>query len=285
MLHRLFKYIFVLVTIAFVYSCGDIDLPVADQQIVVDAWIENGEPPIVILTGTVPNSLETRKYEDLEDYIIKYAKVYISDGEREEQLVTIVNSIDSVIYYTSPSWQIPRFVGEVGKTYDLRIEYSGLTVRASAQIPEPPVLENVRAEAVGEDQYRIHADIVDNPETKDYYKFFIRKNHKWQWESSHLAIYDDVLMDEGRYSVLVPNSLGKSLNKYVSTYNISDTVIVKLCTFSEDIWNYWKDYNDIVAMSRNPIMPVSKPIRFNVQGGIGYFAGYGKAEKRVILTK
>ena len=126
-------YTICLLTIALVlmYGCkGDYgnDEP---SQLVVEGWIDNGEFPMVFVTRSVPISEEYQEISNLGQYLERWAKVTISDGEREEVLVGRLNhSYYPPFYYTTSYMR-----GEPGKTYRLHVEGSGgLTADAETTI-------------------------------------------------------------------------------------------------------------------------------------------------------
>lgn len=50
------------------------------SEIVVEGWIEDNKPPMVILSKTLTLSDEYQSLTDLRDYIVTWAKVSVSDG-------------------------------------------------------------------------------------------------------------------------------------------------------------------------------------------------------------
>ena len=69
-----------------------------------------------------------------------------------------------------------------------------------------------------------------------------------------------------------------------TTYMPDDTVRLRISSMSESMFNYWSDYDDIVALSSNPFFPVNKKIRSNISSGMGYWAGYGSSYYRVSIA-
>ena len=64
-------------------SCQDTFLPADKDEIVVEGWIDAGSFPVVIVTRSLPVRL--RDYgiplDEISDYVEKWAKVTVSDGE------------------------------------------------------------------------------------------------------------------------------------------------------------------------------------------------------------
>ena len=58
-------------------------MPADAPEIVVEGWIEDGGFPVVMVTTSVPVSSEYEKWDSLEDHLVRWAKVTVSDGENE----------------------------------------------------------------------------------------------------------------------------------------------------------------------------------------------------------
>ena len=70
---------------------------------------------------------------------------------------------------------------------------------------------------------------------------------------------------------------GITIDMVDETMNISlnDIVDIRFCTLDHKSWEYWSDFEEIQSLSRNPFFPVTTDIRSNIEGGLGYWAGYG----------
>ena len=54
-----------------------------------------------------------------------------------------------------------------------------------------------------------------------------------------------------------------------------DKVWVKLATLDDASYDFWRSFEDLVALSRVPLMPVAENLKSNVTGALGYWCGYG----------
>ena len=136
-------------------------------EIVVEGWIEDGGFPVVIVTTSVPVSTDYKDWDTLMDHLVRWAKVSISDGEKE---VILTGKMDTD-YFPPYIYTTARMRGEAGKKYSLNVEYGGRTETAETTIPSKVPLEYVKV-LERTDGYGIVAGLKDNTETKDYYKFF-----------------------------------------------------------------------------------------------------------------
>lgn len=259
-----------------------VHLPESDPQIVVEGWIEDGNFPIVMVTTTVPvNEVITDKSQ-LEEHVVNWAKVTISDGDREVVLTGQKNS-----NYFPPYIYTTLFMkGKSGKTYDIKVEYSGRTVTASTTIPSPKELEyiKVRRSKEKEGMYYLVGGLKDNPATKDYYKLFTKvRNKDSYYVSSFLGLTDDDSLKEGLNEIPINNGVGKIDEQLTAYFTSEDFIQVRFCTLDRTSWMYWSDYEEVQSLSSNPFFPISTDIRSNIKGGLGYWAGYGSTYYKVSI--
>lgn len=256
-------------------GCSDAILPDGEPQIVVEGWIEAGGPPVVMISTTVPVTSRWQELEPvLESCVVRWATVSVFDGEEEIFLTGKLNKayVPPYIYTTS------RITGEVGKKYKLKVVYSGRTLEAETVIPKPVPLKYVKPNKLSDDVYEIKAGLEDNPQTKDYYKFFTKVSGKNSIHvPSFMGLFDDAELGTGVNDLKV---LGKFSSNFGTSDNDTyfspgDVISVRFCTLDAAAYQYWRDFEDVASLSLNPFFPVTKKIRSNIKGGLGYWAGYG----------
>lgn len=263
-------------------GCYDVKLPEADQQLVVDGWIESGKGPVVMITTTVPVENVIGSEDDLKKYVVVWGKVTVSDGDKEVVLTGMKNDdyFPPYIYTTS------SIKGEAGKTYSIKVEYGGRTATAVTAIPKTVPLENlkVRRGNNNDDGYYITATLKDNPDTKDYYKVFIKRNGKDStYVPSFLGLINDEVLDSCEDEIPVNNAIDNMDKTQSTLFSADDHIQIRFCTLDEASYNYWSDFDDI-SMSRNPLFPVTSRIRSNISGGLGHWSGYGSSYYRVSIA-
>lgn len=263
-------------------GCSDVVLPSDRPQIVVEGWIEDGGFPVVIVTQSVPVSTEYQSMDILADYLIKWAKVSISDGEREVVLTGGPNED----YFPPYIYTTARMRGEAGKTYSLKVEYSGRTETAVTTVPQAVPLEYVKV-VERDNGYGIVAGFKDNPSTKDYYRFFSKlEGVDSTYVPSFLGLMDDTVLGEGVTEVSVNLAFVTNfanVEHSPMSYLEDDVVRIRFCTMDETSFNYWSDFDDVSSLSANPFFPVNKKIRSNISSGMGYWAGYGSSYHMVSI--
>lgn len=252
-------------------------------EIVVEGWIEDGGFPVVIVTTSVPVSTDYKDWDTLMDHLVRWAKVSISDGEKE---VILTGKMDTD-YFPPYIYTTARMRGEAGKKYSLKVEYGGRTETAETTIPSKVPLEYVKV-LERTDGYGIVAGLKDNTETKDYYKFFTMvEGVDSTYVSSFLGLVDDVVLGEEVTDIAVNSTFVSNFNtieRSQVSYEENDVVRVRFVTMDETSFNYWSDYDDVTMLSTNPFFPVNKKIRSNISSGMGYWAGYGSTYYRVSIA-
>lgn len=269
-----------------VWGCTDPIIPQNEQDLVVEGWIEAGDHPIVMVTTSVQVSQKYQDWSVLEENLVRWAKVTVSDGENSVVLTGKYNKD----YFPPYIYTTAKMEGEVGKTYTLTVQYKGKTATATTTIPEKVDLEYVKvvSSSAEDSEYNIIAGLKDDPATKDYYRFFT-KNTKLDstYIPSFLGLINDDVLAEGINDVSVYSgfvlNFGSEQRSPIS-FQEDDVISIRFATMDEDTYNYWEDYDDISSLSNNPFFPVNKKIRSNVSSGMGYWAGYGSSYYMVSIA-
>lgn len=265
-----------------VVGCSEVNLPHSAPQVVMEGWVEDGSSPVVIVTTTVPVSEDYREIADLREYVVRWATVSVTDGEKETFLSGRIdrNHFPSYVY-SKDTYRI-----RAGKTYSVNVEYGGRTLTSSVTVPRRKPLEYIRVESIGgkEDAYRLVAGLKDDPSTTDRYKFFVRREKKdSSFLSSFLGYVDDQALSESVEEIAVYRGMGIIADSFDQYFSSDDVVYVKFCTLDDQSWQYWSDFEELTSLSRNPFFPVSSKIRSNVKGGLGYLSGYGASYYKVSI--
>lgn len=254
-----------------------------EPEIVVEGWIEDGGFPVVIVTSTVQVTDQYKSWTDLQENIIRWAKVSVSDGEEEVVLTGKMNND----YFPPYIYTTARMRGQAGRTYTLKVEYSDRVVTARTTVPEPVPLEWIRVQTSENGYCSIRAGLKDNPDTKDYYKFFTKKVRKDSiYQSSFMGLVNDEVLKDEVSEIIVRGAFDPEFGASDSSiyYDKDDEVMIRFCTLDEESYRYWEDFEDILSLSRNPFFPVNKKISSNVSSGYGYWAGYGSVYYKISIS-
>lgn len=263
------------------FSCVDIRLPEAESELVLEGWIEEDGFPVVLLSTSVPVTTGSKDMESLQEHIVRWGKVVISDGDKE---VVLTGGPDER-FIPPYSYTTAKMRGQAGKTYTLKAEYKDRRITASTTIPQSKELEYLRTEQVSPGKYKIVAGMKDASSGKDFYKFFVKREGKDStYMSSFLGLVNDEVLTDGVNEVSVYNGISVRESDFDQYFEEDDVVYVRFSTMDEASWRYWDGFEEIQSLSRNPFFPVSNAIRSNVTGGLGYWAGYGSTYYRLPIS-
>ena len=267
--------ILIITILTFLITACDkeIELSQKDDQITVEGWIDEGGHPIVMLSQAVHVDHTARSLSDLSDYIVKWAKVTVSDGEHSEILTGKYNSR----YYPPYIYTTGNMTGKAGKTYSLTVEYQNHTLTAHTTIPPHVDIDTAFAvPSTDTSSFGIKIRFSDNPSTHDYYKTFSNCD-------STSNMYLSTIMqtiDDSNSNGTIENTIyrGRFLDSdYKPGFTRGEVVMVKLCHIDSVSYAIWKDYENSLSFSRNALLRYNTNISSNIIGGLGYWCGYGSS--------
>lgn len=280
----MFKHVIYIVCLAFFFVACQEDLHEGREEIVIEGWIESGSAPVVLLTKTF--TVTTKEEVDEEESIVlPWGKVTVSDGV---QSVVLTGDYDDryvppYIYSTSKMSGVP------GRTYYLTVEYGDRVVTSHTTIPMPDSLEALMVTPCEEvdSMYQITAYYDDDSETKDYYMFLTRIfNRETRYYPSFLSVVDDECLTLHNQQVVQPgiHLMTGEDNKYRPYYRDTDSVQIKFAKIDETAYWIHKAYNEMLALSSNPIFSSDISMPTNIEGGLGYWCGYAVTKYNVVIA-
>ena len=276
--------IFCLFTLFASVSCTeDDDTGDYTSKLVVEGWIEDGGFPVVMLSRSLPVNNEFVAMSDLSNYILRWAKVTISDG------------IDSVVltgkydagYFPPYIYTTSRMKGVAGKNYTLTVEYRNEKVTACTTIPkQPPHCSFIVERCANSDTlFQMTANFVDIPNEKNFYQFFVRVGtHSKQYLASYLGSIDDEVV--GHDVIKVPIYRGHQLREkdYTPYFSVNDTVSIKFAQVDEMTFHIWDSYTKNLSLSQNMFLSTYSNLPSNIIGGYGYWCGYGSITNHFMIS-
>lgn len=279
--------LFVTFLLIFMISCSREDYVKSvdgESKIVVEGWIEQGDVPQVILSRSVPINA-TVDSTNIFDYFIRSAKVTVSDGENVEvlSLRSDKDRIPPYVYYGS------KIIGEVGKSYSLKIEYLNQVIEATTSIPKTVSIKS--AEYVKENPIDttgfVYLEFNDPALEKNYYQIQTRVD---KVEPIFVPALYGNLNDANFISSSVSLQVARGIyvfskTKYKPYFADGDLIFIKLRTMSKDGFDFWNSWQNEIVNGRSPIFPASTSLKSNIKGGIGIWQGYGQSTISIQTSK
>lgn len=253
------------------------------SELVVEGWIEDNRPPVVILSKTLTLSDKYQSLTDLKDYIVTWAKVSVSDGV---DTVVLTGKYDPE-YFPPYVYTTGRMFGRVGATYTLMVEYEDIYATAETRILPSPVMENMRV-VRSEDSdslYQIEITMRDESPEKDYYQVFTKTGtSSKQFFAAYLGYFtDDVIID----GTFIPVFRGKSAmdEDYTPYFKENDSVSVKIAHIDNGAYEFWSTYSKNVNMPSSMFLTAISRVPSNISGALGYWCGMGSLRKNIVISE
>jgi hypothetical protein len=258
------------------FSCTKeikIDYPNTEKQLVVEGYIEPGKYPIVFLTKSSPY-FEKIDSANIAELIASVAKVTVSCNGVEEVLTLRYNADYFPPYY----YEGTSIMGEIGKTYALKVELSGKTYTSSTKIVEPVLLEDYSFVQTTENisQKFINIKFTDPAKTSNFFRVYVKRIGKDStFYPSYLSTFNDFGFDGKSFTYEVIRSYSPIIQSDNGRYFVNgDSVQLKFCSIEEKQYNYWKRIEGLIAMSANPFGLSSSEPPSTIEGGaLGIWAG------------
>lgn len=279
MLKRLFICIMVLLQIS---SCERyIDSDGGNSHLVVEGWIDDGGFPVVILTQSLPVNSDYVDMESLGDYIVRWAKVTVSDGAES---VVLTGKYDNG-YFPPYIYTTGNMRGKAGQSYTLTVEYRDFRATAVTTVPAADMNCTFNVEACDgtDDLFQITANLEDNSAERNFYQIFTRTGTAAkQYQAAYMGSIDSSVFD-GRADIPVWRGRRLQDKDYTPFFMADDTVSVKIAKVDEVSFRIWNSYSKNVSFSNNAFLASQEDMESNISGGYGYWCGYGAVVAPIII--
>ncbi len=312
-------YLLPLITLLlFATSCEkeiEVDIPDAEDKLVVEGRIEPGLPPIVILTRTM-GYFEPTDINAFQEMFVHNADIRVSNGTNEVSLLEICTSslpdsllplIESIIGVSAEELQAfdycvyttldPIMFGTVGTPYYLTVNAEGHSLASRTRIPELVPLDSVWFQlwpGTGDTLGFAWAKLTDPDTVGNAYRWFAQRINSYsdgtQKDPTFIApfgsAFDDGFFNGLSFEFAYNRGEGDvnedDTNDEAGFYKVGDTIVVKFCTIEKNIYDFYRAFDAEVFNNGNPFGSPSI-IPTNIQGGgLGIWAGYGVTYDTII---
>ena len=231
------KWVFI-IGIVFLFSCEkniDFNLKNADDVLVVDAQIESGMVPTVVLTKSF-DYFSSISPQILASSFVRNAEVTVSNGVVTHKLKEYALPLGggySAYYYSIDSANLATaFVGQFNKLYTLTIKAEGKEYTAKTNIPTlakfPDSLWFKKAPLNPDTNKRVMMTrTTDPPGLGNYIRYFTKKN-SGNFLPGENSVFDDAVIDGTTYEIQVDPGVDR--NNRIS----SDSNFFRKCTWIEE---------------------------------------------------
>jgi len=252
-----------------------VDLAQPEIKLVVEGYINPGGPAYVFISRTNAFFAPVDSISLLNS-TEKNALVIVSDGIISDTLVAPVPGIG--YFYISPN-----MLGEVGKTYTLRIHtQDGKTATSVTSIPVPVALDSIwfKPRSEGDTLGYTWAKITDPPASGNNFRWFAKRLGK---DDDYIApsgsafndkFFNGLTFEFAYNRGSVPNSTAEDdNNEEEGAFKIGDTIVVKFASITKDSYDFWRAAETQSSSNGNPFGSPAT-LKSNIKGGIGIWEGF-----------
>lgn len=307
------KPIYILAAMAAVVlvSCEkevEVDLPETDPKLVVEGVIENGQPPIVILTKT-QNYFAPTDINSISSIFVRDAVITVSDGTNTIVLTQLCSSLipDSLLdeaaeltgidpsllenadicIYTSLN---PADTGVIGRTYTLNVQGAGMTCSAVTKIPNIVPWDStwwrLAEQSADDDSSGYIWGKLTDPDTmgngyRHYARRFYSADPDFVEDSRFISPLGTTFNDKYLNGLTVDLFAVRGRSPYTDNaddetagfFLRGDSVAMKLVSMGLKEADFYMTYDNNVA-SQGDLFSTPSNARTNINGGLGIWAGW-----------
>ncbi|HYH15131.1 MAG TPA: DUF4249 domain-containing protein [Flavisolibacter sp.] len=291
--------ILLLVVILTLLSCEKVvnfELEQAEPKLVVDASIENGQAPVVVLNKSI-NYFSTITLQQLADMFVHDAVVEISSQNKVHRLKEYAVPLGgglSFFYYSTDSSSLSTAInGELNTSYILKITYENEQYTASTTIPGiTKKIDSVWWKPTPNDTSNTKATVImkatDPVGFGDYVRYWTKKN-KENFLPGFTSVFDDLVIDGSTYELEVEPGFNRNRswndNEKEGVFRKGDTVTIKLSNIDKATYDFWRTMEYTYQSVGNPFSTPTKVLS-NIQGNaLGYFGGYASQYRELIIPQ
>ena len=263
-------------------------------SLVVEATIENGQAPVVILSSSY-DYFSTISPEILAASFVHGAVITISNGTKTHQLKEYFFNTSAnlkVYYYSIDSANLSTaFVGTFNTSYLLNIQANGKAYTATTTIPllakqVDSLWWKKAPDNPDSNKIVLVAKITDPPGFGNYIRYFTKTNRDPFFPGQN-SVFDDQIIDGKTYTADVERGINRNEKldqENYSFFNRGDTVTLKFANIDKPSYDFWRTMEYSYASIGNPFSSPTKVLG-NINGALGYFGGYAAQYKTIIVPK
>ncbi len=272
-----------------------IQLHEANQNLVIEATIEDGGAPRVVLSQSV-NYFSTIDATILKKLFVHDAQISVIDSISQHSISLTEKEVDTLAgnkyYYYEPE-DNKSFTGKRGHTYKLRIQTEGKAFEATTTIPRNGFfLDSIwwtSATKEGKPDSSkafLIARIYDPPHLGNYARYFTKRNNS-PFYPGLASVADDAITNGKIFDFQISPGISKNAPIEPDQYGYfepGDTVTLKFCNIDENTYRFWSTWEYAWSNNSNPFATPTT-VEGNIPGALGYWGGYAVQYKKIIIPK
>lgn len=217
------------------------------EKIIVEGYAESGTFPKVYLSLNVPLYVTPDSVNYL-DYLIRNAKVTVSDGSESE----VLTSGWDVYGFPPFSYKATKMKVVPGKNYELKVEYGGYTIISKTSVPVKTPITGIKVVDAPIEGYNILSlEIYLEKSKTSSFRIFTKKNSQPDFIECPVLYNRDLNLDGQQSWQILPGMIDVYSSEIAEAYfQKGDTVEIKLCEIDSISTQFFKELD---AFSANGI--------------------------------
>lgn len=261
----------------------DFKLNEAESVLVVNGEIEQNKEPRITLTKSYGYFSELSA-DMLLNSFVRNAEVTLSNGTLTHRLkeyqVNLAPGI-SVFYYGIDSSNLSTaFLGELNKSYTLKIQADGKSYEAITTIPDldwtPDSVYFTPQPQNSDTNARIMFIKATEPAGLGNYLRYFTKLNEQPFYPPFNSVFSDEIIDGTTYTVQADIGFDRNttFEPGKALINKGDTITLKFCNIDRKSYTFWNTWEFASQSLGNPFSQPSKVIGNVSNGALGVFCGY-----------
>ena len=266
----------------------------SDDLLVVDANIENGRPPVVVLTKSL-SFYSTVNPALLLNSFVRNAEVTMSNGvvtHKLKEYATPVGGGITVYSYSIDTTNLATaFLGTFNTRYTLNIKAGGKEYTSTTTIPvlakkADSLWWKPAPFAKDTNNVILMVKATDPPGLGNYIRYFTRKN-SGAFLPGENSVFDDQVIDNTTYQLQVDPGIDRNNTvDFDSNYfKRGDTVTLKLCNIDKPTYTFFSTWEFAFQSIGNPFAQPNKVLGNISNGALGAFYGYAAFYKTLVIPR
>ena len=266
-------------------------------SLVVDASIENGLPPVVVLSRSL-NYFSRINPEILAASFVRGATVTVSNGSRtvklREDSVRRNGGLPVYFYTIDPTSPSNMMLGSLNTSYALNINTEGKTYTAQTSIPgitrriDSLWWEELKGPRDPEDSTSVLIMMrgADKPGFGNYIRYFTRVNRE-TFLPGFNSVFDDQVIDGSTYTVTIDKGFDRNgdFDTAERFFKRGDTMTLKLCEIDKSSYDFFRTMEFSFQSVGNPFSSPVKVLGNISNGALGAFTGYAAQYRQLIVPR
>jgi Domain of unknown function (DUF4249) len=290
----MFKNFLLLILVVSFVSCEkdiNVNLKSNEPVLVVDAQIENGNAPVVVLTKSLDYFSQITP-SLLASSFVRNADVYVSNGTLTHKLKEYalpINPTYTAYFYSNdilnPS---TAFVGQLNTNYTLRIvtdgkEYTSKTSILNHAFKLDSIWTKVAPQNTDTLKRILYLKATDPLGLGNSGRYFTKKNSEPFYPGEN-SVFDDQIVDGTTITSIVPQGIDRNDRKTGDStlFAKGDTITLKYCNIDRASYTFWNTWEFSFQSIGNPFAQPNKVLGNISNGALGAFCGYAVQLKTII---